>query len=73
MNWVGCLASAMEQGITQMIEFGGGIGNGEGPADKRPNLESIVRKTLKGANYEAQYAAAINSATLRAAAEQFAG
>jgi len=73
VNWVGCLASAMEQGITQMIEFGGGIGNGEGPADKRPNLESIVRKTLKGANYEAQYAAAINSATLRAAAEQFAG
>ena len=28
---------------------------------------------LKGAGYEAQYAAAINSATLRAAAAQFAG
>ncbi len=72
VDWVGCLATAMQQGISHMIEFGGGIGSGEGPADKRPNLESIVRKTLKGANYEAQYAAAINSATLRAAAEQFA-
>ncbi|CAG0946040.1 [acyl-carrier-protein] S-malonyltransferase [Gammaproteobacteria bacterium] len=72
VDWVGCLATAMQQGISHMIEFGGGIGSGEGPADKRPNLESIVRKTLKGSNYEAQYAAAINSATLRTAAEQFA-
>ncbi len=73
VNWVGCLATAMQQGISHMIEFGGGIGSGEGPGEKRPNLESIVRKTLKGAGYEAQYAAAINSATLRAAAAQFAG
>lgn len=72
VNWVGCLATAMQQGISHMIEFGGGIGTGEGPAEKRPNLESIVRKTLKGAGYEAQYAAAINSATLRAAAAAFA-
>jgi [acyl-carrier-protein] S-malonyltransferase len=73
VNWVGCLATAMQQGISHMIEFGGGIGSGEGPGEKRPNLESIVRKTLKGAGYEAQYAAAINSATLRAAAAQFSG
>lgn len=73
VNWVGCLATAMQQGVSHMIEFGGGIGSGEGPGEKRPNLESIVRKTLKGAGYEAQYAAAINSATLRAAAAQFAG
>lgn len=73
VNWVGCLGTAMAQGITDVIEFGGGIGSGEGPGEKRPNLESIVRKTLKGAGYEAQYAAAINSATLRAAAAQFAG
>lgn len=72
VNWVGCLGTAMAQGITHMIEFGGGIGGGEGPADKRPNLESIVRKTLKGAGYEAQYAAAINVEGLRAAAAQFA-
>ena len=71
VDWVGCLGAAMAQGVTHMIEFGGGIGTGEGPADKRPNLESIVRKTLKGAGYEAQYAAAINVASLRTAAAQF--
>lgn len=64
VNWVGCLRAAIDGGITHMIEFGGGIGTG----DKRPNLESIVRKTLKGSSYEAKYAAAINVATIRAAA-----
>jgi [acyl-carrier-protein] S-malonyltransferase len=72
VDWVGCLQAAIGLGITDMIEFGGGIGTGEGPADKRPNLESIVRKTLKSAGYEARYAAAINVAGLRDAAAQFA-
>lgn len=72
VDWVGCLATAMAQGITDLIEFGGGIGSGEGPADKRPNLEGIVRKTLKGAGQDAGYAAAINVATLRATAAQYA-
>jgi len=73
VDWVGCLATAMAQGVTHLVEFGGGIGSGEGPADKRPNLESIVRKTFKTAGYEARYLAAINSATLRAAAGELAG
>ncbi len=68
VNWVGCLGRAIEAGITDMVEFGGGIGTGEGPAEKRPNLESIVRKTLRGSNYEALYAAAINVGSIRAAA-----
>lgn len=73
VNWVGCLQSAVAAGVTDMIEFGGGIGSAEGPADKRPNLESIVRKTLKSAGYEARYAAAINVASLREAVAQFEG
>lgn len=68
VNWVGCLRTAMAQGITQFIEFGGGIGSGERPAEKRPNLESIVRKTLKGSGHEAGYAGAIHSDGIRAAA-----
>jgi [acyl-carrier-protein] S-malonyltransferase len=71
VNWVGCLATAMRAAITDFVEFGGGIGTGEGPAEKRPNLESIVRKTLKAGGHEARYAAAINVATLRQAAEAF--
>jgi [acyl-carrier-protein] S-malonyltransferase len=72
VNWVGCLGVAVGQGVTDFIEFGGGIGPAEGPADKRPNLESIVRKTLKGVGYEARYVAAINLATLRATAAELA-
>ena len=52
------------------IEFGGGIGKGEGPADKRPNLESIVKKTLKWREHQAQYLPAINAASIRATAQQ---
>jgi len=65
VNWVGCLTTAMGQGITGFIEFGGGIGKGEGPGEKRPNLDGIIRKTLRAADYEADYRAVINSATLR--------
>jgi [acyl-carrier-protein] S-malonyltransferase len=72
VNWVGCLGAAMTQGITDVLELGGGIGAGEGPAEKRPNLEGIVRKTLKGSSPEVGYAAGINAEGLRAAARQFA-
>jgi [acyl-carrier-protein] S-malonyltransferase len=72
VNWLGCLRTAMTRDVTQLIEFGGGIGTGETPADKRPNLESIIRKTLKASAYEAGYSAAINVETIRATAAQFA-
>jgi [acyl-carrier-protein] S-malonyltransferase len=71
VNWVGCLRTAMKQGITHFIEFGGGLGTGDTPADKRANLESIIRKTLKASGDEAEYSAAINVDTIRAAASQF--
>lgn len=71
VNWVGCLNTAVAEGITTFVEFGGGLGAGEGPEAKRPNLESIVRKTLKTAGLEADHVAAINVDTLRAAAERF--
>jgi [acyl-carrier-protein] S-malonyltransferase len=72
VNWVGCLKTAMDQGITSFIEFGGGLGNAEEPAGKRPNLESIIRKTLKVAGYEADHVAAINSESISAAASMYA-
>jgi [acyl-carrier-protein] S-malonyltransferase len=72
VNWVGCLNTAMAEQIATFVEFGGGLGAGEGPESKRPNLESIIRKTLKGAGLEADHVAAINLDTLRAAATRFA-
>jgi len=73
VKWVGCLATAVEQGINTFIEFGGGLGASDEPAEKRPNLESIIKKTLRAHKYEADYIASINCDTLRAAAEQLTG
>lgn len=67
--WVDCMRRATTAGIDTIIEFGGGIGKGEGPGDKRPNLESVAKKSLKHLGHEAQYVPAINAAGIRAAAE----
>ena len=67
--WFDGLAHALADGIDTIVEFGGGIGKGEGPNEKRPNLESVAKKTLKHLGLEAQYCAAINAAGIRAAAE----
>jgi [acyl-carrier-protein] S-malonyltransferase len=73
VNWVACLNTAIAQQVTTFVEFGGGLGAEEGPAAKRPNLESIIRKTLKASGVEARHVAAINCETLRAAAAAFSG
>jgi [acyl-carrier-protein] S-malonyltransferase len=66
VDWVGCMKSAADAGVTKFIEFGGGIGKGEGPAEKKPNLQSIINKNLRALEHEADYAAAINVDTLKA-------
>lgn len=71
VNWVGCLQAAIDRGVDRFVEFGGGIGKGEGPAEKRPNLEGIIKKTLKASDYAADYHAAINIATLEESAGVF--
>jgi [acyl-carrier-protein] S-malonyltransferase len=66
VDWVGCMRTAANAGVTKFIEFGGGIGKGEGPAEKKPNLQSIINKNLRALEHEADYVAAINVETLRA-------
>jgi [acyl-carrier-protein] S-malonyltransferase len=73
VRWVGCMNSAIDAGIDTVIEFGGGIGKGDGPAGKRPNLESIVKKSLKWREHQAQYLPSINAPTIRATAQQLLG
>jgi len=70
VKWVSCLNTAVDLRIDAVVEFGGGIGKGEGVEGKRPNLESIVKKSLKWREHQAQYLAAISAATIRATAEQ---
>ena len=62
--WHQNLQRAGEAGATLMIEFGGGLGKGETAAEKRPNLESIVKKTFRGAEKVPEYRSVINLQTL---------
>lgn len=68
VDWVGCLQTALDNGANLFIEFGGGIGNGESPAEKRPNLEGIIKKFVRRAKPRPDYIPAINVATIKAAA-----
>jgi len=67
VNWVGCLQTAIAAGVDAFVEFGGGLGKADEPAGKRPNLESIIKKTLKVSGHEAGYVSAINLDTLATA------
>ena len=71
VNWAGCLQTAIERDVDTFVEFGGGLGKAEKPAGKRPNLESIIKKTLKSRNHEADYVAAINCDSIQSAAKRF--
>lgn len=69
VRWINNLETAFHQEIATVVEFGGGLGSGPAPEDKRPNLESMIKKALRGSDYSVHYHAAINSQTLREAAE----
>ena len=73
VRWFACIQTAFEQDINCIVEFGGGIGSGEAPAEKRPNLESMIKKALKLSAYEADYFPAINVAGIYAIADTLAG
>jgi [acyl-carrier-protein] S-malonyltransferase len=68
VNWIGCIRSALADGINTFMEFGGGIGKGETPAEKRPNLEGMIKKATRGAEIEIEYISAINVDSVEAAA-----
>lgn len=72
VRWFACLQCAFEQGINCIVEFGGGIGRGETPSEKRPNLDGMIKKALKSCDHDAEYLAAINADGIRATAETLA-
>jgi [acyl-carrier-protein] S-malonyltransferase len=67
--WHTNLQTAFAGGINMIVEFGGGIGTATEPDGKRPNLEGMIKKSLRGSDYEVQYLSAINSQTLGASVE----
>ena len=68
VNWVGCMQWAVDNGVTSFLELGGGIGHGETPAEKRPNLQGILKKYCRVAGHEADIQAVINTASAQALA-----
>jgi len=57
--WHANLQTALAEGVGTIIEFGGGIGPGE-PDAKRPNLEGMIKKAMRGMEGAPDYLAAIN-------------
>ena len=41
VKWIWSVQQALRDGVTMIVEFGGGIGKGEGPEAKRPNLQGL--------------------------------
>jgi [acyl-carrier-protein] S-malonyltransferase len=70
VRWFTCMEFAFDQGVTCIVEFGGGLGQSELPAEKRPNLEGMIKKALKGRGQDAKYIPAIHAPGIHAAAEQ---
>jgi len=62
--WHSNLQTAFSRGIKMIVEFGGGIGTATEPDGKRPNLEGMIKKSLRGSDYEVQYLSVINSPSL---------
>jgi [acyl-carrier-protein] S-malonyltransferase len=73
VNWVGCLKTATDSGMSTFIEFGGGIGRDPEPEQKRPNLAGIIKKTLRRSGVDGRHLPAINSATIQKTATVIAG
>ncbi len=67
--WHSNLQTAFSDGVEMIIEFGGGIGTASEPDGKRPNLEGMIKKTLRFSGHEAQYLAAMNSQSLKVTAD----
>ena len=68
--WHANLQTALADGIDMIFEFGGGIGKAEEPEGKRPNLEGMIKKTLRASDHEAGYLSVINSGTMSEAADR---
>lgn len=67
--WHANLQTALADGINMIYEFGGGIGTGTEPEEKRPNLEGMIKKILRTSEFDAQYQSAINNLSLKNAVE----
>ncbi len=62
--WHANLMQVAEQGIDAIIEFGGGLGDGADPAQKRPNLAGMIMRAYRRVTPRPAYYSVINAKTL---------
>tara|TARA_B100000029_G_C17507493_1_gene935012 strand:+ start:128 stop:1099 length:972 start_codon:yes stop_codon:yes gene_type:complete len=70
--WYESLDQAKQSNITNIIEFGGGIGGGDSAINKKPNLASIVKRYTRNFDNPPRYHSVINLRTLYATIEELA-
>ena len=71
VRWRDNLDGIAQAGIDRIIEFGGGLGKGDLPADKRPNLQGMILRAFRRAKPRPDYQAVINVATLEKAINDY--
>ncbi len=64
VRWHANLMTIADHGVDAVIEFGGGIGGGNNPAEKRPNLAGTVTRSYRRISPRPSYHSVINEKTL---------
>ena len=64
VRWYDNLMTIANAGVDVVIEFGGGLGEGNDPATKRPNLAGMIARAYRRVKPRPAYHCVINQATL---------
>lgn len=71
VRWVDCISYALNQGASRVVEFGGGIGKGIEPSEKKPNLQAMMKKLSQHFEVETLYFSAINTDSIEETAKHY--
>ncbi len=71
VRWVDCISYALNQGASRVVEFGGGIGKGIEPSEKKPNLQAMMKKLSQHFEVETLYFSAINTDSIEETAKDY--
>ena len=73
VRWYENLMTIADAGIDTVIEFGGGLGDGKSPAEKRPNLRAMITRSYRHLKPRPTYYSVINMQTLNETLEALLG
>ncbi len=65
VKWHSNLTTIAESGVDTIIEFGGGLGQGSNPSEKRPNLAGMIARAFRRVKPRPAYYSVISEHTLQ--------